>query len=66
MTTWWHVHSGLPYVCRGGATDRVHADDLAEIHREDGRSVVVIESKDSPEECSYTQPGWTILRGTVS
>lgn len=64
--TWWHVHSGPPYICRGGAQRRVNADDLAEIHREDGLTVVVVESKDDPRDCAYVQPGWTILHGTVA
>lgn len=64
---WWHVHSGPPYICHGGAgwTVKDAAEDLAAVHFEEGTAVVVIESLDPPEWCAYRIPGWAVLHGVV-
>jgi hypothetical protein len=65
MSTWWHVHSGPPYVCHGGADRRADAELHAETLREDGRTAAfVVESKHALDErCAYAQPGWVAVRG---
>ncbi len=62
---WWHIHEGPPYRCRGGSTMQEVAHDLLEIHEEGGLSVILIDSKDTPDECSYRDPRMVSLHGVI-
>ena len=65
MRTWWHVHIGPPFKCRGGADGRGLADELRAVTAEDDSSAVVVMSKDHPTTCPYLKPGSAILHGVV-
>jgi hypothetical protein len=66
---WYHVHTGPPYVCHGGAERADLVEDLAAVIQDgwsDGAPTVTVLSLDAPTVCAYRQPWSVVLIGRVS